>query len=634
MILAPLLTYLTLILSIATFMPTWNWGKVALRGGLLWGSYAVVVTELLSLRSWMTRGGVVLAWLLPLSVTLGWLIWHVIRGRRIRLPDSPSPMRWYEIVLLAGIASVILVTGIVAWFSPPQTWDSLNYHMPRVAHWAQQGSVRHFATGIEVQNSRTPGAEYLVLHTYLLASGDRYAGFVEWGAMALSLIGVGTIAGQMGAGRPGRLAGVLFAATLPMGIIQASSTITDYLVALWLVAGVSEVLRIRAGNSGLTAFSFLALATGLALATKPTAAAFLAPFLAYVAYLLLSSGDWLRIVKTAAIAAALVMVLNVGHLARNILTYGSPLNPRQVALHSNQMRGVSGTASNLLRHLGLQAGTPSPHINKAIALSVQWVHGVLGIDVNDPRTTVHGVFKIRGPTTNEDRAGNPLHFYLLVFLASSMLWWRRRVPRLIWLYLLLLALGLLTLSFLFKWQIFATRYHLPLFVLAAPAAGYLMERIAPGGWTLIFGSILALGALPWLFQVQSRPLIPEEGVSYVGSILTEPRPVLMLANGRNLLEPYEELTRSIRDSGCKSVGISLSGNAAEYPLWALLGAPTSGVEIQWIVAGTPSEQYAQSNFAPCAIVCEACQVDGERRRGLPRFGQWGEFTLFLGGSEP
>ncbi len=161
-----------------------------------------------------------------------------------------------------------------------------------------------------------------------------------------------------------------------------------------------------------------------------------------------------------------------------------------------------------------------------------------------------------------------------------------------------------------------------------------MERIAPGGWTLIFGSILALGALPWLFQVQSRPLIPEEGVSYVGSILTEPRPVLMLANGRNLLEPYEELTRSIRDSGCKSVGISLSGNAAEYPLWALLGAPTSGVEIQWIVAGTPSEQYAQSNFEPCAIVCEACQVDGERRRGLPRFGQWGEFTLFLGGSEP
>ncbi len=600
---------------------------------MLWGSYAVLMTELLSIGAWLkprlSAGG----WLLLLLGSGGWLIARSVRGERFRVPTPPTALRWHEIGLLAAILSVVGVTAIVAWFSPPQTWDSLNYHMPRVAHWAQQRSVQHFATGIEVQNSRTPGAEYLMLQTYLLGSGDRYATFVEWSAMVLSLVGVGVIAGQMGARRVGKLAGVLFAATLPMGIIQASSTITDYVVAFWLVAAVSEVLRIRDGDAGLTTFSFLAISSGLALATKATAAAFLAPFLAYAAYLLLSSRDWQQILKTAAVAMLLVAVLNAGQLSRNIRTYGSPFNPEQVAVHSNEMRGISGTASNLLKHLGLQAGTPSPYVNKAIALSVQWVHGVLGIDVNDARTTAHGVFKVRAPTTNEDRAGNPLHFYLLVFLAGSMLWRRQEVPRIVWLYLLLLALGLLTLSYLFKWQIFASRYHLPLFVLAAAAAGYLMERIAPGAWILTFGSILILAALPWLFQVQSRPLIPREGDSYVGSVLTEPREVLMLANGQNLLEPYQEITRSIRESGCKEVGISLSGNAAEYPIWALLGAPTSEVEIQWIVAGTPSAQYTQTDFAPCAIVCEACAGDQERRRGLPRVGQWGDFSLFLGESE-
>ena len=634
MILVPLLAYLALVLLLANLRRQWGWGTSALRAGLLWGGYAVLMTELLSIGSWLTPLTVVAGWLLLLLGSGGWLIARSAQGEPFRNPEPPAALRWYEFALLAAILSVAVVTAIVAWFSPPQTWDSLNYHMPRVAHWAQQRSVRHFATGIEVQNSRTPGAEYLVLQTYLLASGDRYAGFVEWGAMALSLIGVGTIAGQIGAGRPGRLTGVLFAATLPMGIIQASSTITDYVVALWLVAGASEVLRIREKDSGLTSVSFLAISTGLALATKPTAAAFLAPLLAYAAYLLLSSGDWLRVVKAAAVGIVLLALLNAGHLARNRRTYGSPLNPSQVALHSNEMRGVSGTASNLIRHLGLQAGTPSPHVNKAIALSVQWVHSVLGIDVNDPRTTAHGVFKVREPTTNEDRAGNPLHFYLLLFLAGSMFWRRHEVPRMVWLYLLLLALGLFTLSYLFKWQIFATRYHLPLFVLAAPAAGYLMERIARGGWTLTFGSILMLAALPWLLQVQSRPLIPREGESYVGSVLTEPRAVLMLANGRNLLQPYREITLSIRESGCRAVGISLSGNAAEYPLWALLGAPASGVQIQWIVAGTPSAQYSQTDFAPCAIVCEACPGDQARRRGLPRIGQWGDFTLFLGESNP
>ena len=634
MILVLLLTYLALVFLLANLQRRWGWGTSALRASLLWGSYAVLLTEFLSLGSWLTPMTTLVGWLLLLFVSCGWLISRSVRGELFRIPKPPTNLRWYELGMLVGIVIVVGVTAIVAWLSPPQTWDSLNYHMPRVAHWAQQESVRHFATGIEVQNSRTPGAEYLVLQTYLLGSGDRYAAFVEWSAMVLSLIGVGTIAKQLGAGSIGMLAGALFAATLPMGIIQASSTITDYVVTLWLIAGASELLRIRKGEPGLTSYSFLAISTGLALVTKPTAAAYLVPFLAYAAYLLMRSGDWIHIAKAAAIAAVFVLVLNAGHLVRNTITYGSPLNPAQVTIHSNEMRGLSGITSNLMRHVGLHAGTPSPHVNKAIAASVRWVHGVLGIKVNDARTTAHGVFKVREPTTNEDQAGNPLHFYLLVFLAGSMLWRRHEVPRIVPLYLLLLAIGLLTLSFLFKWQIFATRYHLPLFVLGAPAAGYLMERIAPGGWILAFGSVMVLASVPWLLQIQPRPLIPAERESYVGSILSEPREVLMLANGQNLLEPYQEITRNIRETGCKEVGISLSGNAAEYPFWALLRAPKSGVEFQWTVTGTPSTKYSRPNYEPCAIICEACPVAETRRRGLPRFGQWDDFTLFLQETRP
>lgn len=629
MILVPLLTYLALVFLLANLQRRWSWGTAALRAGLLWGSFAILLTEFLSLGSGLTPLTTLVGWLLLLFGICGWLIARSVRGEQFKIPKPSIGLRWYEVAMLVAIVVVAGVTAVVAWLSPPQTWDSLNYHMPRVVRWVQQESVRHFATGIEVQNSRTPGAEYLVLQSYLLGSGDRYATFVQWSAMVLSLIGVGTIARQLGAGRAGILAGVLFAATLPMGIIQASSTITDYVVTFWFVAGVSEILGIREGESGLAPFSFLAISAGLALATKPTAAAYLAPFLAYAAYLLIRSGDWIHIAKTAAVAVVLVMVLNAGHLVRNTITYGSPLNPEQVALHSNEMRGLRGIMSNLIRHVGLHAGTPSPHVNKAIAASVQWVHDVLGIDINDARTTAHGVFKINEPTTNEDRAGNPLHFYLLVLLGGSMLWRRHEVHRSVWLYLTLLAIGMLTLSFLFKWQIFATRYHLPFFVLAAPVAGYLMERIAPGGWILAFGSIMVLASIPWLFQVQSRPLIHAEGDSYVGSIMAEPREVLMLANGQNLLEPYQEITRNIRESRCNEVGISLSGNAAEYPFWSLLGAPVSGVEFHWTVTGTPSEKYSQPNFGPCAIICEACPDDEARRRGLPRFGQWGDFTLFL-----
>ena len=41
-------------------------------------------------------------------------------------------------------------------------------------------------------------------------------------------------------------------------------------------------------------------------------------------------------------------------------------------------------------------------------------------DPNDPRTTAHGTFKITVPTTNEDKAGNPLHAYLFVALTAYL----------------------------------------------------------------------------------------------------------------------------------------------------------------------------------------------------------------------
>jgi len=77
--------------------------------------------------------------------------------------------------LLAGVVLVLTVTATVAWLSPPQTWDSLVYHMSRVAHWAQNRSVWHYATGIDRQGSMSPGAEVITLNFYVLSAGDRLA---------------------------------------------------------------------------------------------------------------------------------------------------------------------------------------------------------------------------------------------------------------------------------------------------------------------------------------------------------------------------------------------------------------------------------------------------------------------------
>ena len=104
----------------------------------------------------------------------------------------------------------------------------------------------------------------------------------------------------------------------------------------------------------------------------------------------------------------------------------------------------------------------------------------------------------------------------------------------------------------------------------------------------------------------------------MGSVLSEPRKRLYVANGLYLLDPYTEITDSIQSRGCKSVGVAILGNGAEYPIWVFLGAPTEELDIGWIVAGTPSAAFADPGFEPCAIICEDCQSDRARIAGLPR----------------
>ncbi|HLE23588.1 MAG TPA: hypothetical protein VI701_04695, partial [Anaerolineales bacterium] len=200
--------------------------RCLMQGFVLTGVWLVLLTEVLSLPGWISQSSLGAAW------GVGCLILAVgVIARRARLAER-LPVSFLatrgEWGLVAAVGVVLAVTAAVAWLAPPQTWDSLNYHMARVAHWAQLHAVQPFATGIEVQNSRSPGAEFGVLQLYVLASGDRWVNFVEWAAMAGSVIGVAGLATQLGLRRPAPLLSAVYAATIPMGIVQASSTMTDY----------------------------------------------------------------------------------------------------------------------------------------------------------------------------------------------------------------------------------------------------------------------------------------------------------------------------------------------------------------------------------------------------------------------
>src|SRR6185503_576531 len=115
----------------------------------------------------------------------------------------------------AAIVAIGLGTLAVALVAAPNTWDSMTYHLPRVAHWAANGSVAHYPTSIDRQLWQPPFGEYLVLLAYVALGGDRLANLPGWVAAVGAAIAASEIARLLGRSAFERRLSVFVVATTP-----------------------------------------------------------------------------------------------------------------------------------------------------------------------------------------------------------------------------------------------------------------------------------------------------------------------------------------------------------------------------------------------------------------------------------
>lgn len=588
--------------------------SVLIRTAIIFFSYLVVTLELLSLFRGITRTGLILVWSGPIIGFMFWLRNVHKRNQVVRLPTIRVPKTFGDRILLLGILGILIVTFIVAYIAPPQTWDSLTYHLSRIAHWAQNQSVRHYSTGIARQNSMSPGAEMINLVLYVLIGGDRLANFPQWFAMLLSLIGVSLIAKHLGATTTGQLLASFFAATLPLGIVESSSTINDYVITFWITCAAIECISFHR-NSRHPALAFLSLSAGLAILTKPISIPYLIPFAIWIAVLILKRFSLSSLLSWGLFALFSIGLLNAGYLTRNISTYASISNPIDFKIHTNELLNVQGIFSIVLRNAGVQAGLSNPYINEFWSETIFKAHVKLGLDLHDPRTTSIGVFDVRPPTTREDSATNPYHAYLILVIFVLLLILRKKLGTLSLIYGLVCASTFILFSAIFKWQVFGNRFLLPFFILFASSAGFVLDqfnRIKLGHIVVIF---LLIKSFPWLFSITSRPLISEPGVSFVESILEEPREKLYFANSLGIYEDFVQFSNGIKAKSCSTIGLILLGDDPEYLFWVLLGAPQNKLTIEWIVTD-PYSPSTPGDFEPCAIICHGCPEEMQVIRGL------------------
>lgn len=633
-ILLLMICFLLIFSTIRKFRCIDGWRSSFLFAALIWGLVLVVLTEFLSIFGWLSFWPIVGAWGGISQALLAVLV--IFPGKNILPHKKPdlSFLSRFDILLLALLFLIVIMIGVLAWVAPPNTWDSMTYHMSRVIHWIQNKSVAFYPTDIERQLFSNPFSEFIILHLQILSGGDRFANFAQWFSMVGSIIGTSLLAKELKATPRGQIFAAIACATIPMGILQGSSTQTDYVCSFGLVCFVYFGLLFKR-KAELIPILGSSIALGLSILAKATAYIIAFPFLVWFSLSFLINSHQKKKIWYMFIFILVVIAVNFGHYLRNYELYGSPLGQKQDRQeHPNKEFSIPIVASNIARNIGVHLGTPIKRGNAFFERAIVFFHhNVIGMSLNDERNTWRDT-KFHVPSKfsyNEDTAGNLVHLLLIIFSIFIYLS-RQNKEKDANNYVFSLIIAFLLFSTYLKWQPWISRLQLPLFVLWAPFIGLVFSVRNHKSVSMVFTMLLAsssnhdrvltsntvsiknyqvvntifimllVGALPWLLKSTTKPVLRT-----ATNIFTENRIDQYFVSQKNVLPLYRQAVQIISDSNCSNVGLITRGNSWEYPLWVLLHdeQPIDLTQISYSSVGNLSKNKYDKrcqDMAPCAIV--------------------------------
>lgn len=567
-----------------------------------YGLLIVISTEILSLFSLITFEAILTFWLFIIFSASVFLF---------KQPKTKNPFFAFKLsdftlsnkIFILLIVFIVFVIGIIAFVAPPNTYDSMTYHMARIPHWIQNKTVAYYPTNHMRQLYTQPGAEFSILHLQILSNSDRFANFVQWFSMLGCIIIISLIAKLLGAPVSGQVFSSVLAATIPMGILQGSSTQNDYAAAFWLVSFICYVfLRLKNSESRYILFA-ATISLGLGFLTKGTMYVYSAPF---IVLLLISEFKKYKFAafKSLILLLTIPILINLGYFLRNYDLGKDFFSPfYQGKQLSNESISPALFVSNSTKNLALHLGARSDKTNDLTKKLILKIHDIIKADINDPRIDFLGMeFVLPKPNRSEDQAGNPLHLFisigciLFLFFSKDL-----RTNRQLNIYLLCSILSFSLFILLVKWQPWHSRFHLSIFVILCAFSGVVLSR-SNKIVAIIICSILLASSIPYVFKNNSRRIISKKA-----TIFDTPRIDQYFSNYPSRTYPYKEAAKKIKTLKGETIGLLSHGECWEYPLWALLKQNNDfNFRIDQVQVSNKSDKYLEKfdlvDYEPSILV--------------------------------
>ena len=627
-----------------------------IREKILWilltfGFFLVISTEILSYFNLLERKIIISLWLL-IFLNCFFFYLKIYLKKNFSYSENNFSIKKFDLLFLVPIIIIISLTFIISLLYPPNTPDSLSYHMPRVMQWIQNQNIDFFPTSDTRQLYLGPFSEFVIMHLMFLTNNDFLSNLVQWFSLVFCITNISLIVKKLGGNLSSQLTSSLFCATIPMGILQSTGTQTDYVVSMWITSLVYFLVSYLKENKIIYIYGFAA-SLSLAILTKQTAYICSLPFCIWLCAYILKSNP--KHFKHILLMPLIILILNLGHFMRTYKTFGSPINSDNLSVR-NEIINLQSVSSNIIRNISLNMTVPSHKINKITRDIVEITHSLLKIDIEDKRTTFSVSPKTDSSSSGiakyyvyfslkENLASNTLHFLILILCFAFFLLKKKFYQRKTLYYLISIIACFMFFSAVLKWQPFGNRLLLPFFILSSPFIGLVLARFENKFFLITVPLILFLYSLPYLLMNDTRPLISKvvKEKNYDVSFV---KPYFKVKNRQELYsvslgkpkydEPIIQLSKFIKEIGCKSVGFISFFNSYEYLFWVFLKEDSlSKTKIYYLdVTNKSSKNYNKfKEIEVCAIIknykISENNLDSIKKNNLKNNKIFGDYVLYF-----
>lgn len=585
-------------------------------GATIWMLLLFTSTEILSLFQGINRTSLTLFWgVLDVLLVLLFLLKfkknnaykNIIRDIvQINLPAKNERFLLLIMLLVAGYV------GILAVKTAPYNWDSMTYHMSRIAAWAQNGSVEHYATNIIRQIASPMLGEFVNLHVYvLLGKSDICINLLQCISYYTCAVMVYGIAGKIGCKQSFcRLASLLYM-SMPIAFGEALTTQVDNFATVWLLFFVYLLLDftqtgelIEWNRTNIRKVCIMGFCVAWGYLIKPSVCIAMVIFVLWLLVVCIRRKDKVGVLLRLILCTIPCIVLPIiPELARNISTFHAISSPiagqRQLVGTLNPLALLVNFSKNFVINL------PTVYLYdyaRQFAKVPEILARLLRVDLNNPAISEDGrVYALSdAPNFGHDTAANPLIVWLLIFCIVLVIFKIKKMEwkKLLHSYSLIAVVSFLIFCTILRWEPFVTRYMLSYLTLLCPMLALQMQKLPEKGMSITCQNMW-VGAICFVAIMNLASMcMYHRNVCNVDDADTRPYGYFVVRPQE--YPAYLSIAQDIKAQGYSRVGIYLGENHYEYPFWAML--KDSDVEIEHVNVTNESAVYMDEIFVPETII--------------------------------